>query len=416
MKKLFGIFCFLAIMIKCTKVVDGFQDKISYNPEENIDVFLNANSNKELSINLLDINRNSIDELNVTVFEQPKVDNNSWYELGFDYKKTFSYNPKELKSGIYWFKNSSPFVIKNPTKKNDVLVVYPSNTANAYNDKGGRSTYTTPIGISLSLRRPVNLQEETKEFLEWLPSQGFGVDYICDSDLDDYSNIENYKVLIIPGHNEYWTRIGRNNFDKFINSGGNAVVLSGNTMWKQVRYEKNNVICFNDYYSDSLVVDSLRTSNYSLVYLKYPTEQSIGVNFINAGYGLDEANGWDGYKIVAKSPLLEGTGIEVGDIISIPTKEFDGAPLLFLNDKPYLDTSKQNFFKQKLIGYDKAYRGKEGFGTFVVFQKTETSGVIINKASTNWCSSGFKLRDRDKIKKLTYNFIDFLLKDKSVFN
>ena len=150
--------------------------------------------------------------------------------------------------------------------------------------------------------------------------------------LDDYENIKNYKLIIISAHNEYWTRKGRRNFDKFIDEGGDPLILSGNTMWKQVRYEDDKVICFNQYYNDSLFRDSLRTSNYGLIYLKYPIESSIGLNFTKGGYGIQQDNGWNGYKIVGESILLKNTELAKGDILSVPSEECDGADLIFENE------------------------------------------------------------------------------------
>lgn len=295
------------------------------------------------------------------------------------------------------------------------MIVYPSNTVNAYNHNGGRSTCTNPKGVSLSFKRPAGVHTDALEFFQWIDNGSFNVDYIGDKDLDDFSNMKDYKIIIIPGHSEYWTRKGRRNFDKFIDRGGNAVILSGNTMWKEVRYENDNVICFDDYYSDSLVHDTLKSTNYGLKQLEYPIENSVGVNFVKGGFGLDEDKGWDGYKIVSNSPLLENTNIEIGDVLSIPTREYDGAPLIFEKGKPFIDSTKQKFYRQQLLGFDKGFRIRETYGTFIVFQKSENSGIIINTASTDWCSKGFSGRDGEKIKKLTYNFIDFLLNDKSVF-
>ncbi len=53
-------------------------------------------------------------------------------------------------------------------------------------------------------------------------------------DLEDYSEIAGAKVVVIIGHSEYWTRRARENFDRYVLEGGNALVLSGNTMWWQV--------------------------------------------------------------------------------------------------------------------------------------------------------------------------------------
>lgn len=407
-----------SLFISCkqeTIVIDGYQDKISYLPTENITVYLNAKEDKTISISLFDVNGNEIDKVNEKVSLQNLTDTAYWWKNGFGYEPTFSFNNKLLKSGIYHLENSSPFIIKNPKKQNDVLVIYPSNTVNAYNKRGGRSSYTNPLGEELSFKRPAEIQKYCEPFLQWLWQQNFKVDYCCDADLEDYDNIKNYKVIIIPGHSEYWTRKARLNFDKFIAKGGNAVILSGNTMWWQVRYENENMVCYKDIVSDSLCPDSLKTTQWADSFLNYPIISSIGADFNHGGFGTKSDNGWNGYKITSNSPLFKNTGIKMGDIIKFPTIEYDGAPLVFKDNKPQLDTTKLNFYKQQLLGYDKGYRAKETHGTMLVFQKTKTAGIVINVGSTNWCSDGFTGENSKEIKALTNNFIAFLVEGREVF-
>ena len=307
-------------------------------------------------------------------------------------------------------------------------MVYPSNTDNAYNGNGGRSSYTLPKGDTLSFKRPFSLQPYAKYFFKWIINQGFEIDYICDMDLENYDNIDGYKVILLPGHSEYWTRRARRNFDQFINKRGNAVILSGNTMWWQVRYTRdfNQMICFkmnyineNEYLSrDTLVEDSLKTIVWPDSTLDYSTLSSIGVDFIYGGFGNRKDKGWNGFKITTNSPLFKSTGIKKGDTLLVESAEYDGMPLLNVGSSPVIDTSKINFYKKELLGFDRGVNGKnmDKNGVLVVFQKTKSSGIIINAATTNWCSStGFDGPDGKRIKKLTFNFIDFLFNDKEVF-
>lgn len=411
-------YIFLLYLVSCTNkpsIIHGFQNKISFYSSEEITVFINAQVASNVNISLMNSNNITVDVVKTSVFNQNTTDTAYWWKNGFGYKPTFSYKNTNLKSGIYYFENCSPFIIKNPKKTNDILVVYPSNTDNAYNKRGGRSSYSNPLGEALSFKRPTEIQRYCKPFLQWLPKQNFKVDYCCDADLDDYENLKNYKVIIIPGHSEYWSRQARLNFDKFIDNGGHAIILSGNTMWWQVRYENGNMVCYKDAVNDSLVNDSLKTIQWAEPTLNYPILNSIGADFNHGGFGTKNDNGWNGYKITSNSPLFKNTGIEVGDILKFPTIEYDGAPLVFRNNKPQLDTTKLNFYKQQLLGYDKGYRTKETHGTLLFFQKTKTAGIVINVGSTSWCSDGFTGENNDEIKGLTSNFIAFLVEGKEVF-
>jgi hypothetical protein len=397
-------------------IIDGYQDQISYYPTNTVNLYLNSSKQSNQNINLYNINNQSVDRITVKLNKQDLSDTSYWWKYGFGYTKTTQYIPKNLISGIYYFEGSSPFIIKNPERKGDILLVYPSNTINAYNKRGGRSSYTKPMGEILSFKRPTKIQKYTLPFLKWLNKQKFNVDYICDKDLEDYDNIRNYKLIIIAGHNEYWSRRARQNFDDFVNKGGNAIILSGNTMWWQIRYHGDKQICYKNSINDSLVPDTLKTINWSNPNLQYPVFLSIGSNFVLGGYGLKKDSGWDGYKIINESPLFNGTGIKLGDILKCPTAEFDGTKLNFKRDYP-LPIISSNFYKYELLGYDIGIDGnkRKAYMPLIIFQKNDSCGIVINTCSTNWCSDGFTGRDSDKIKKITFNFIDFLLRNKSVF-
>ncbi len=338
---------------------------------------------------------------------------------GYNFEPSLKYRiSNNLKSGIYYFENSSPFVIKGSGKA-DVLVVYPSNTDNAYNKVGGRNFYTKPKADTLSFKRPFLMHRYAYPFFQWIVDTDFEVEYACDFDLDSYETFKNYKVIVFPGHNEYWTRKAKLNFDRYIAEGGNVVILSGNTMWWQIRYAEDysKMICLKGI-GDSLEVDSLRTINWNHPSLNSSLINSIGCDFSYGGYGNRGDKGWGGFKIIEDSPLFDNTNTEVGDIISVLSAEYDGMPLLNIDTNPTIDTSLIHFYKIRLLGYDRAVNSKneDKNGVFIVFQNTNTSGIVINAASTNWCSeSGIGGVDGERIKKLTYNFIDFLVTGKSVF-
>ncbi|MGB1039986.1 MAG: hypothetical protein ACPGVD_03875 [Flavobacteriales bacterium] len=74
-------------LFNCTKVEDGFQDKISYLPTETVEVYLRGSKKGAISIDLFDINRNrnrnKVDQVAIDVFPQPAVDTSFWYNKGF---------------------------------------------------------------------------------------------------------------------------------------------------------------------------------------------------------------------------------------------------------------------------------------------------------------------------------------------
>lgn len=390
----------------------GYMNQVSYNPADTAQLFFNIKKqNENEPLVLLDVKGRKIKSFATKAIPSKSNENRVWMNSP-KYKNVFKLPVAGLQSGIYYFDRSSPFIIK-PHKKSEskVLIVYPSNTVNAYNRYGGRSAYTDKKADAFTFQRPMGFDKYSLPFLRWMADQDFKVDYICDRDMDNF-NLNKYKVIIISGHSEYWTRKARRNFDSYINQGGHGVILSGNTMWYQVRYEKDKMIVYKDYEKDAFAPDSLKTISWGEKRLNYPIEESIGLSFSYGGYGLKKDKGWNGYYIVNDSPLFKHTRIKVGDTLSVPTAEYDGANLSFLEGVPRIIN--QRFMKSSLLGYDRA-KGKANYGVFGVFKKNDSSGIIINVGSTNWCSDGFKGRDSEKIKKLTYNFIHYLLNDIPVF-
>lgn len=56
-------------------------------------------------------------------------------------------------------------------------------------------------------------------------------------------------------------------------------------------------------------------------------------------------------------------------------------------------------------------------GTWIVYQRTETSGIIINGASTNWCSrTGAFGKDGFRVRRVITNMIDLLVNQLSPFS
>jgi len=175
------------------------------------------------------------------------------------------------------------FVVRSGSTQSNALLVLGTNTWNAYNTWGGTSLYTG--GHQVSFRRPwprgllcrpqverddrkarpVYTGEEPdadgeifqayrlangytpaigstgwftheRRFVEWAEAAGYEFDYAVSSDFDaDPALLDGYEVVMGVGHDEYWTKAGRDQVDNHIGGGGDYVSLSGNTMFWQVR-------------------------------------------------------------------------------------------------------------------------------------------------------------------------------------
>ena len=115
-----------------TVIVDGYVDKISYITSDSIKIYINAVSTMEnTKLKIYDINTNIVREFETDLFPQIKNHNAPW-SFGYDYMVTTTIEVGNMESGIYLIENRIPFIVK-PSNVVDAIVVYPSNTINAYN-------------------------------------------------------------------------------------------------------------------------------------------------------------------------------------------------------------------------------------------------------------------------------------------
>lgn len=399
---------------------NGYTDKISYLPGEPQKVFIDAKASKEQYVKLYNSQYQVVDSVKAQLSVQEKGGSPS--EDGFGYKVSFTYEIPELKSGLYLWEKVIPFIIKSPEKA-EIVVLYPSNTINAYNITGGKSLYSmfSEQTHVVSFLRPTfpAVSFQLRSGLDYFDQRSdWPLQYIADQDIENYDLIADAKLLIVIGHSEYWTRQARQNFDRFVDGGGNALILSGNTMWWQVRYEDNGtkMVCYKEL-PDPVEDPLLTTTFWTHEMLAYPVIPSIGADFPHGGFGRKTGESFNGLKVVASgSPIFEGTYLEDGDIINIPTKEYDGT-LLKGDQEPLLDIEKLNFYRASLLAYDHAHLEAPGNGAFLIFQKYKTSGTVINTGTMDWCS-GYGLGGEDAVfvEKITDNMIEGLWRGKDFFS
>ncbi len=77
----------------------------------------------------------------------------------------------------------------------------------------------------------------------WLEENGYSYDVITDWDLHQNPDLLNgYQAMVINGHSEYWSREAYSGVDNYLKQGGNALVLSGNTMFWRVSYDPDGSV------------------------------------------------------------------------------------------------------------------------------------------------------------------------------
>jgi len=245
-------------------IIDGYTDKASYRAGETVSFFLNAvgtGSGGVGSLCLRASNGATITCINGIDMAQQSISgsNTEPWKNGFGYSAsnvTWTI-PSSIQSGHYILYGPGtsppgfeiPIIIKGDKNTANIVVVCPTNTINAYTNSGGKSLYdyNSSNGIQATTVSFLRPQDYTgglmTGFLKWLyntyPSASHpsaNVNVISDLDMDDYSEIQNAKVLIVIGHSEYWSRQARENFDRFVDKGmdevghdRHAIILSGNS-------------------------------------------------------------------------------------------------------------------------------------------------------------------------------------------
>ncbi len=458
----------------------GYTDKLSYRADGSASVtfYSDHSSITQTSFDLKDFSSNTfatIDNFNPTSQATPS---SSAYRDGYNWTPTKTWiipNLTNVSSGYYMLDGKIPIIIKGDNTIADIVIVCPTNTINAYTTSGGSSLYVSGTELVSFLRPQHIAQAYCSDFIKWIMQwiassttnpNGYTVNFISDTDMDDYTEIENAKLLIVPGHSEYWTRQARLNFDRFVDEGVNevghdrhALILSGNTMWWQVRYQydPNNaanpqLVCHRGSnwgavgqtpvsHDDPIQSTNplLATYHWNEPSLKYSILSSIGSDWLRGGVtGMT----YSGFNMLMedpqsttsypKSPLLNGTNLLFHQLINIAASpvEYDGTLMksdengnatLDANGDPELDLSALGFYRAEMIGYDKLDQSypdeqpgnlQEAFCPFMVFQKTSTSGTIINTNINRWCShtDGWT-GTNPQLKVITENMINLMIDD-----
>ncbi|MBR8835098.1 MAG: hypothetical protein DSM106950_13960 [Stigonema ocellatum SAG 48.90 = DSM 106950] len=227
------------------------------------------------------------------------------------------------------------FVVRDDSSTSDVLFQSSFNTLLAYNNTGGYSLYgfnsvDGQAALKVSYDRPFSeTTTETAEFnnllrweynmARWLESQGYDVTYVTNVDVHSNPNLlQQHKVFLSVGHDEYWSLDERNNVQNARDAGVNLGFFSANTAYWRVRFENSQTIssganrvmvCYKDAATSAEPTNKFRSSLNNL-----PESALLGVMYIASK---DDVYG--GFDFVVKNtsdPYYANTGLKDGDILS----------------------------------------------------------------------------------------------------
>ncbi|MEA2373534.1 MAG: hypothetical protein QOH12_3928, partial [Solirubrobacteraceae bacterium] len=148
-----------------------------------------------------------------------------------------------------------PFVVRSAIgAPAEILVQQGVTTAQAYNNWGGKSLYTSnsteeEAAVKVSFARPypawaaANLNARWPfvwdyQLVRFLEREGFDVAYTTDLDTHrEPWSLTGHRLIMTSGHDEYWTREMRDAFDQTAVDGTNLACMGANTAYWQARLE-----------------------------------------------------------------------------------------------------------------------------------------------------------------------------------
>lgn len=185
---------------------------------------------------------------------------------------------------------SGHFIVRSPSAADKVAFCIPDMTYQAYNiwgattDNGtlaggtwsGRSLYgqgsdgpnpsPSHRAYAVSFNRPYSTQSaQTNSYvfdsefslINFMEAQGYDMNYLSNLDLDnDTEALNSAKLVVMAGHQEYWTSNVYDCFTNAVDAGVNMLIASSNTALWHVRFDssdpgKRTLIC----YKESLTAD-----------------------------------------------------------------------------------------------------------------------------------------------------------------
>ena len=325
--------------------VEGYTDKQSYAPGETIQFKIHSLTT---SVELLIYRCGERQELLYRVDNvATRVQNYNCrsYSMGCDWKTSHQLivPQKSWKSGIYAATLMNDygeisyisFVIKSLLpSRNKILVLANTNTWQAYNNWSGQSFYLYGLNDRvksanrLSFHRPNvfdspigdkgHLVNAELHLLRWLEKNQYEYDVVADYDLHVQADIlEQYKVLILNVHPEYWSLAMRLQLSEYLDDGGRLMYLGGNGVYWKVALEDGGMEVKKLGGSPAFG----RGESGQWRDIGSPEAEILGVQFSPAGYG-----SYATYRVTEPGHwIFQGTGVKEGELFGRENHNGGGA-------------------------------------------------------------------------------------------
>ena len=216
------------------------------------------------------------------------------------------------------------FILRQPAiaQPSQILVQVPVNTWEAYNAWGGKSLYnfTSERAYRVSFERPFDHQAGTPlwweiQFVRFLEREGYDVSYATDIDTDaDPASLQHHRLVMVAGHDEYWTLAIRNAFESALALGTNLAFMGSNDAYWNMRYEDGGQTIFT-YKSMYDPNPDVTTKTAMFREIGRPECLLVGVQHADIR-ALDHPLDYTVTSAGASDPWLKGTGFLAGDRIA----------------------------------------------------------------------------------------------------
>ncbi len=172
-----------------------------------------------------------------------------------------------------------------------------------------------------------------KHFADWAESEGYELDFATLHDLDREADLlDDYRCVVLVGHDEYWSANMRDHMDRWVESGGRAARFAGNFMWQiRIENEGHTQTCYK-YIADSddpvknTEINHLLTGAWEDPQIHRPGAWTFGANAsrgIYAGLGLCAGRGTGGFTIYRPDHWsLANSHLGFGDVLGSQSRIF----------------------------------------------------------------------------------------------
>ena len=418
--------------------IDGYTHQLSYTPGEEIEFRVSTSAaHYSLEIARLGATREVVfSQAELPGAAHPIPENASSYGCGWPTSFALAvpetwqsgYYEGTLRAadsgGTYVYRNrrtaeSTLFFIVRPAKpaaNTPILLQLSTNTYNAYNNWGGFSLYgyhgqSQLQGNRVSFDRPaVGIFKQWElPFIVWAEQNGYALDYAANSDLEFCPELlENYRLVLSVGHDEYWSAPMRDTLETFITNGGNAAFFSGNSVCWQVRSEDAGraLVCWKQNFHQDPVYKTGDYRTLSTLWSHYlvgrPENALTGVGFLYGGYHRSHGQFMDGpAEYTVHRPehwVFEGTNLAQSDTFggkdTIVGYECDGCELIYEDGLPVpthrdgtpagftiLATAPVRWHPDDCEWYEQWEKGRTGAATMGIYTK---GGTVFTAATTDW--------------------------------